>query len=741
MYDGSQLAVSPRQFKSTLGKYSPIVAGWGQQDSQEFMSFLLDGLHEDLNRIEKKPYIENPESDETTVNNPQAIKDLGEQFRENHRARNDSVATDLFGGFYKNKLVCPVCDKVSITFDPYSLLTLQLPHHYTWEHTFTFIPVHGPPIQIDVDNEKGSTMAAVKDFVASRIAGTSPEKMLSVELFSHKVYRVFEDRTPVIEANLQARDDMVIYELEDVPTNYPPPKKKTRSMLDVDSKAEPDVESSEDERQLVTVLQRVASPARYSTSKGLALWPTMITLSKAEASSYDEILRKILRNVSNMTTRPFLDEFAAAESAVDAQTSEEDDDTVTSTDEDEDEDEDNSSADANVKTRSLMSEDGIIDVSMTDGDEATKRSQSKSPAVILNYNVLQKGAPIPAKYKELFDIRFTNANDPVPTGFAAYDGVRQFPLLSSRIPKVAERRSSLQSSTSLEPTDASDDSDADEPTEQAVDAQMSYDVDQSEPSSMMHAKHASKKNRRGKSGKSWKHARGGRKFAKKGNRPTSDKQMAFSSQISEEDTTEDVDGRLVRPNDVLILDWDLEKFEPLFGGGVGKTSELGVDTRKSLELLSDPVLDRRRHTRADRKKAGVSLEDCFIETSKDEILTEGNAWYCSRCKESRLANKQLEIWTVPDILVVHLKRFGAGRGFSHKIDDLVDFPVEGLDLTGKVGVTEGKKLVYDLFAVDNHFGGSGGGHYTAYAKNFVDDEWYLFNGNILQYSRISLKRN
>ena len=34
---------------------------------------------------------------------------------------------------------------------------------------------------------------------------------------------------------------------------------------------------------------------------------------------------------------------------------------------------------------------------------------------------------------------------------------------------------------------------------------------------------------------------------------------------------------------------------------------------------------------------------------------------------------------------------------------------------------------YDLIAVSNHFGGMGGGHYTAYAKNCVDQRWYNFD--------------
>lgn len=41
-----------------IGEFAPRFNGYSQQDSQELTSFLLDGLHEDLNRIKKKPYVE-----------------------------------------------------------------------------------------------------------------------------------------------------------------------------------------------------------------------------------------------------------------------------------------------------------------------------------------------------------------------------------------------------------------------------------------------------------------------------------------------------------------------------------------------------------------------------------------------------------------------------------------------------------------------------------------------------------
>lgn len=42
----------------SVGRFAPQFSGYQQQDSQELMAFLLDGLHEDLNRIIKKPYVE-----------------------------------------------------------------------------------------------------------------------------------------------------------------------------------------------------------------------------------------------------------------------------------------------------------------------------------------------------------------------------------------------------------------------------------------------------------------------------------------------------------------------------------------------------------------------------------------------------------------------------------------------------------------------------------------------------------
>jgi len=60
-------------FQGAVGRFKPEFSGYQQQDSQELMAFLLDGLHEDLNRIRNKPYVEVKEAD----NRPDEVRFTG----------------------------------------------------------------------------------------------------------------------------------------------------------------------------------------------------------------------------------------------------------------------------------------------------------------------------------------------------------------------------------------------------------------------------------------------------------------------------------------------------------------------------------------------------------------------------------------------------------------------------------------------------------------------------------------
>ena len=116
-----------------------------------------------------------------------------------------------------------------------------------------------------------------------------------------------------------------------------------------------------------------------------------------------------------------------------------------------------------------------------------------------------------------------------------------------------------------------------------------------------------------------------------------------------------------------------------------------------------------------------------------EKLSKDNQWYCTKCKEFQLADKKMEIYSVNEVIIIHLKRFRNNR----KIENFVEFPIEGLDLSNYLPKKD-EQYIFDLFAVANHQGGLHGGHYFAYCKNYIDGEWYEFNDS--NVSKIDKKK-
>ena len=54
MWSGRYTYVVPRNFKMAVGRFAPQFSGYQQQDSQELLTFLLDGLHEGKQKHELK---------------------------------------------------------------------------------------------------------------------------------------------------------------------------------------------------------------------------------------------------------------------------------------------------------------------------------------------------------------------------------------------------------------------------------------------------------------------------------------------------------------------------------------------------------------------------------------------------------------------------------------------------------------------------------------------------------------
>ena len=103
MWGGQYQVVAPKVLKQVVGEFQPRFSGYQQQDSSEFLSFLLDGLHEDLNRVHKKPVTQPVES------NGRKDEVVAKEAWERHLQRNKSVIVDLCQGQFKSTVVCPEC--------------------------------------------------------------------------------------------------------------------------------------------------------------------------------------------------------------------------------------------------------------------------------------------------------------------------------------------------------------------------------------------------------------------------------------------------------------------------------------------------------------------------------------------------------------------------------------------------------------------------------------------------------
>uniref|UniRef100_A0A3Q3N9P7 ubiquitinyl hydrolase 1 n=1 Tax=Labrus bergylta TaxID=56723 RepID=A0A3Q3N9P7_9LABR len=130
-----------------------------------------------------------------------------------------------------------------------------------------------------------------------------------------------------------------------------------------------------------------------------------------------------------------------------------------------------------------------------------------------------------------------------------------------------------------------------------------------------------------------------------------------------------------------------------------------------------------------------TLDECFQLYTKEEQLAPDDAWKCPHCKQLQQGVVKMSLWTLPDILILHLKRFRQVGERRNKLTTFVHFPLAGLDMTPHM-VSRGHSrrpdpappdFLYDLYAVCNHHGGMHGGHYTAFCRNSVDAQWYSYD--------------
>ncbi|PKA60058.1 Ubiquitin carboxyl-terminal hydrolase 10 [Apostasia shenzhenica] len=519
LWSSGRTSVAPRTFKTKLARFAPQFSGYNQHDSQELLAFLLDGLHEDLNRVKNKPYVEVKDSD----GRPDEV--VANECWQNHKSRNDSVIVDVCQGQYKSTLVCPVCSKVSVTFDPFMYLSLPLPSTISRSMNVTVFSGDGSflPMPYTVNVPKNGSCRDLIRALSSACCLKSDEALVVAEVFDHHFYRYLDNP---IEPLYNIKDDehFVAYRL---PANH------------------------EDLMKLEIVHAKAESflPEYQYSSQKLIGTPLVTCLEKNSTTGADieaavaTVLKPLMRRQAFSPTRD---------------------------------------------------------------DKVRKDNGCSGPS--LDAIILSDNAPC------------SSGQDLSTSSMEVENGAESF--LPFQIALTHNRRIS----------------------------QTHIHKDFTFP-------------------------------------PQSVLRIALGWPDKE-----------LKSYDFSYLENLPEIFKPAF---------MAKKTRQE----------------------AFSLFSCLEAFLKEEPLGPDDMWYCPSCKEHRQATKKLDLWRLPQILVVHLKRFSYSRYLKNKLDTFVNFPVHNLDLSKyvKSKTATPQSYIYELYAISNHYGSLGGGHYTAYAKLIEKDSWYHFD--------------
>uniref|UniRef100_A0A8C8EHZ6 Ubiquitin carboxyl-terminal hydrolase n=1 Tax=Oncorhynchus tshawytscha TaxID=74940 RepID=A0A8C8EHZ6_ONCTS len=540
-WSGKYSYVTPRPFKTQVGCFAPQFSGYQQQDSHELLAFLLDGLHEDLNRIRKKPYILLKDAE----GRPDKV--VAEKAWENHIKRNDSIIVDIFHGLFKSTLVCPVCTKVSVTFDPFCYLTLPLPmkKERTLEVYLVRLDPLAKPTQYKLTVPK---VGYISDLCTSLStpSGVPAEKMIVTDIYNHRFYRIFATNENL--SSIMEKDDIYVFEVA------------VNRLEDTDHVVIP-----------VHLREKYKQSGYNHTSTPLFGQPFLITVPRtlSEDKLYNMLLVHLCRFVHSVV---------------------EEDDTEETTPS-------SKQYTVNGNATNGILQEGEMETDEQDGDdESTQELPSENDNSGDNSGTKghqnQMSTTMEDK-KRLFTFQFNNM------------GKTDFSLIKE------------------------------------------------EP-----------------------------------------RQIRFN------------EGHLrLSDRSYLSLDWEPEVKNKHFHEGITEDFEM----HESMEYKP-------------QKKAFFKLKDCIeLFTTKEE--------YCPKCKEHQQATKKLDLWSLPPVLVVHLKRFSYSRYMRDKLDSLVDFPLSDIEMSEFLIDPNAGPCRYDLIAVSNHYGGMGRGHYTAYAKNKDDDKRYNFDNS------------
>uniref|UniRef100_A0A131YED8 Ubiquitin carboxyl-terminal hydrolase 32 n=1 Tax=Rhipicephalus appendiculatus TaxID=34631 RepID=A0A131YED8_RHIAP len=586
LWSGTSKTVAPLKLRWTIGKYAPRFNGFQQHDSQELLAFLLDGLHEDLNRVQEKPYVELKDS----AGRPD--DEVAREAWENHALRNRSVVVDLFHGQLQSTVTCKVCGHTSVRFDPFNFLSLPLPMESCVHVEVVVVRLDGSmPIRYGLQLNPDERYLSVKQQL-SPLCGLAPQQLLLAEVWGAVVRALLPD-----ERRVQAMAGGVgLYAYQ-----VAPPLESSGFCEDSGtSSVAPHIR----EPQTLTQIQRmvvtcangpqsnkpVANGVVPSGDGGLGLCGSPMDMGNA------------LAGAGEAASASCQGQMAVSEGPPERP------DTPGST----------SSGSALASWNGAYPE-------MSSGMSSSLTSNCSAA----DLSDLPRRNFVVAYHRKMMrqDVYFLSSQKTRPTLFGlplvlpCHDGTSRQDLYRLVWTQVARLVSPLPPSESTVPNHAQD-------CDDSLGYEYPFTLKAVHKDGFMCAWCP------------W------YKFCRGCPIDCDDADFNFSSLY-------------------LSIDWDPTALH------------LRYQASQERVYVDHPSVERTRQ----QKVEPISVHDCLAAFTKEEQLGDREKYYCSRCKQHQLATKKLQIYRLPPILIIHLKRFQLLNGKWVKSQKIVRFPFKDFDPT------------------------------------------------------------
>ncbi|OQV26184.1 Ubiquitin carboxyl-terminal hydrolase 19 [Hypsibius exemplaris] len=612
LWKGDRSSFSPSQLRDMMAERNEQFSTYGQQDAQEAFSFIVDSLHEDLNRITDKPYLEDIES----TNRP--VQEVADQSWEYFRSRENSAIYDLFSGLFKSTLKCLTCNKENIKFDPYQFLSVPVlkfgavidcffhPHdprrkplwfrvEFHREHTISY---HAPQLEACM----GVPLENVKILVMRRngtTAGVLPHDMECQRLDEALQFHIYELLTE--EAAGEKVHHFTFLQFLRLPLPVPG-----------------------------AISDRVCSFCRETPElepkRCTRCYSVRYCNSVCQKKDWEHHKLQCERHLGPPVGIPFV---------------------------------------VSIRAKLLTPERFYMTVAKAALNSVTywRQISSKQPAAEA--------------------IKFNG------------DGDSHSPrkhLLDQQPSNVSLREESCSSKTKTEEGRDEDEDSGSCPEEKMKKRLVEWTVTESFKEMASHKRNTYKF----------------KLLPVEGFKASWAINPQIDTVMQSYDTIQATIQRI--PNYLLV--WN--------NSGQYSSSQVVPNHIEYEEHPSLRILQNERERLVNAAVDSVSLEACISQLTKPEVLDQSNAWKCPTCKVHRESSRKFEIWSLPTVLMIQLKRFSkpSGEVFRRdKIDTHVDYPLECLNMSDfLVGPGDGSPYLYDLYAVVVHRGSTWYGHYVSYSR-------------------------